>query len=155
MATPDWLQMVLGGNNKSVAGLLDGPASPFSPAVGGSQQVPVAGTSVLSAAAPPQDPVASLLQAYAKYRNASGREAAPAGAELVKPTSLDPTLGKAASIAFRNQTSNPRAGQVFQTFKLGGQTYHVYVDPKTGRRQVFRLPGGGASVAAVGGIAAP
>jgi hypothetical protein len=42
------------------------------------------------------------------------------------------------------QSGSARQGQAFQTYKLGGATFHVYYD-KNGKRYVAKIPGQAAA----------
>lgn len=141
MAIADWLQELIGQNQVGSGALLrQAQAGVTSPVTGGAE----APDDAASAAAPAPNPAQTLIEAFQKYSKQSGNQQDPLmarGAQL-QAQAPDAGLGVLSGKAFTNQQAgNARAGQVGQSFTLGGTEYHVYIDPKTGKRTVVRASG--------------
>jgi hypothetical protein len=110
-----------------------------------------------AASAPAQADAAlkALLAGYGTFRQRRMKELGPdsaiepfqkwkgAGAELVR--NPDPGATGLAQVAQLNtREGSARQGQAFQTYKLGGATFHVYYD-KNGKRYVAKIPGQAAA----------
>jgi hypothetical protein len=125
------------------------PAAPPTPAQAAAAAAPGPSQAGGKTGMSPQE---QYLQAAAKYAaNRPGgwaglleaRAAANTGRRFgaVQGVTAQPgsSTGNALERLLRVASTGPRAGQAFQSFERGGQQFHVYFDPKTGKRQVIGL----------------